>query len=440
MLIAVNRALHIRLLLCTCWLLAVAGTIDAQKLEITPAEVMADEVATIRVTGLQPHARVALQAQLVDGSGQSWASRAEFEADANGTIDLATQAPVKGSYKTVSAMGLIWSMTPASKNVALYQTPHGDGIQAIDFSLMDGDKQEASAELRPMFRPDNVRRVDLTGALHGAMFLPNTPGPHPGVLVLGGSEGGMPQGTAQWLASHGYAAVALAYFRYKELPAALEAIPLEYFGQAIQWMMHQPEISPDRLAVVGGSRGGELALQLGSMYPQLHAVVAYVPANVRFPSCCSHALTAAWTWRGRDLPFALPRQAGMLDVMAAAIPVENTHGPILVISGDDDGVWPSWQMTAAIQQRLRGAHFGYSFERLNYPHAGHRAGHPEIVPAWLGNVKQPVSGEAMNLGGTPQGNALSSLDAIPKVLEFLHAALGADAAAGAEASKTTGPQ
>ncbi len=31
-------------------------------------------------------------------------------------------------------------------------------------------------------------------------------------------------------------------------------------------MMRRPEIQPDRIAVMGHSRGGELALQLGSMY------------------------------------------------------------------------------------------------------------------------------------------------------------------------------
>lgn len=428
-------------------LLAGAAAIDAQKLEITPAQIMSDEVTVIRVTGLQPHAHVALQAQLVDGGGETWTSRAEFEANENGTVDLSTQAPLKGSYKIASGMGLIWSMTPSfnlspshtaqnsqpdihsltrsptSGGLHPYQPPHGDGIQTIDFQVIDHDKQVAAAQLQQIFRPNNIHRIDLIGALHGAMFLPDTPGPHPGVLVLGGSEGGMPQGTAQWLASHGYVAVALAYFHYEGLPQALEAIPLEYFGQAIQWMMQRPEIQPDRIAVAGGSRGGELALQLGSMYPQLRAVIAYVPANVRFPSCCSRAFTAAWTWRGAGLPYAIPNQEQALNNLRAAIPVENTHGPILVISGEDDGVWPSSQMTAQIQLRLHQAHFAYDFERLNYEHAGHRAGHPAIIPEWSNGVRQPLSGEPMNLGGTPQGNALSSLDAIPRVLDFLRAAL-----------------
>jgi dienelactone hydrolase len=89
------------------------------------------------------------------------------------------------------------------------------------------------------------------------------------VLVVGGSEGGLLPGKAAWLASRGYAALALAYFRYDDLPPLLEGIPLEYFGSALGWMMQRPEILADRIAVVGTSRGGELALQLGSMFPQI---------------------------------------------------------------------------------------------------------------------------------------------------------------------------
>jgi hypothetical protein len=57
--------------------------------------------------------------------------------------------------------------------------------------------------------------------------------------------------------------------------------------------------------------------------------------------------------------------------------------------------------------------------RLNYPHAGHRAGNSAIVPTWTGGTVHPLSGQAENFGGTPEGNAQSSLDAIPKVLDFL---------------------
>ena len=418
-----HRALALLLIACLC-----AAQPHAQTLDITPQRLMADEAATIHAAGLQPREHVILQADLVDGAGAPWAARADFVADEAGAIDTSKQAPVKGSYRIVSAMGLIWSMTPVAKNVHSYRPPHDFGMQTIHFHLEQNGKETASAQLEQAFLGEGVRQVKLTGELHGTLFLPATAGPHPGVLVVGGSEGGMPAGKAAWLASHGYAALALAYFRFSGLPNELANIPLEYFGQALAWMKQSPENNPDKLAVMGTSRGGELALQLGSMYPDIKAVVAYVPANVRYPSCCGRDFRAAWTWKGQGLAFVRPNSRNPVDpssreAMAAAIPVELTHGPILVVSAEDDGIWPSSSMTESVISRLKQAHFAYTTVRLNYPHAGHRAGNPVIVPTWSSGVTQPLSGEQENYGGNREGNALSSLDAIPKVLDFLQQSL-----------------
>jgi dienelactone hydrolase len=395
--------------------------LQAQTLEVTPAHVMADEPATIHITGLQPHEHAILRASLVDGAGGPWESQAEFVADAAGTVDTAKQAPAKGSYRVASAMGLVWSMTPTSKDVHSYRAPRND--QTILFALTKENKPLANAQLVQSFYPENIHRIELNDQLHGALFVPDTPGPHPGVLVLGGSEGGTPIGNAVWLASHGFAALALAYFHVPGLPRQLEEIPLEYFGQALLWMKQRPEIAPGGLAVLGGSRGGELALQLGSMYSDLHAVVAYVPANVRFPSCCNRDAQAAWTWKGRPLAYDLPASSTDNPADPAAIHVELTNGPILMISGGDDAIWQSRSMADAAMHRLQTAHFRYRFEHLTYPHAGHRAGAPWIIPTWSGGTRQPISGEAQNLGGTPEGNAASTLDADPKVIAFLQQGL-----------------
>jgi dienelactone hydrolase len=418
-----------KLALAACLWASGFGVASAQTLEAIPNQVMVDESAAIRATGLQPNQRVSIQAELVDGENHAWASQAEFLADAQGTVDTSSQAPVNGSYSGVSAMGLVWSMKPTEKHVPSYQPPRKLGPQIIQFRLVRDGQQVANARLEQLMVANGVQRIEVEGQLHGVLFLPNTNGPHPGVLVVGGSEGGRPQGKAAWLASRGYVALALAYFRYDDLPPRLEGIPLEYFGSALAWMAQRPEIAPDRIGVVGTSRGGELALQLGSMYPQIRAVVAYVPANVRYPACCGNTrVPYAWTWNGRPLSYVLPRfvrnpAAMMSSSLNASIEVERTHGPVLLISGIDDGVWPSEIMAEAVVARLKHYHFPYAVEHLKYPHAGHRAGRPEVVPTWHGRVRNPTSGREENPGGSPKGDAESSLDAIPKVLEFLRQSL-----------------
>ena len=76
----------------------------------------------------------------------------------------------------------------------------------------------------------------------------------------------------------------------------------------------------------------------------------------------------------------MPLGVGRSPVMAlgAAIAVELTKGPILRISGGDDGVWQSSAMTDTVVDRLKRAHFACSFDHLKYSHAGARrraAGH-----------------------------------------------------------------
>lgn len=49
---------------------------------------------------------------MTDDGGWHWTSHAVFQADATGTIDLASQAPLEGSYAGIDPMGIFWSMTP----------------------------------------------------------------------------------------------------------------------------------------------------------------------------------------------------------------------------------------------------------------------------------------------------------------------------------------
>ncbi len=404
--------------------------LHAQTIEATPQRVMIDQSASIHASGLQPNQRVTIHAELVDGAGERWTSQVDFVADGQGGIDTSNSPALAGSFKGISASGLIWSMLPSSqKKSSRYQPPPDFGIQNIEFHLMLKNVELGAARLEQAVIAEGVQRVIIRyGDLRGTLFVPPGKDRHPGVLVLGGSEGGLPSRRAAWLASHGFAALALAYFRFDDLPKELAGIPLEYFGRALTWMANRPEIAADRIAVMGVSRGAELALQLGSMFPRIRAVVAYSPANVRYPACCGFtSVPYAWTWNGNGLAFRplRPGAAQVEMVMKSEIEVERTRGPILLISGDADRVWDSTSMADSIVARLKRYHFNYNVKHLNYPHAGHGAGRPEIVPAWQGLTRNPTSGREVEVGGTPQGNAESSLDAIQKVIDFLQQSLAA---------------
>ena len=122
--------------------------------------------------------------------------------------------------------------------------------------------------------------------------------------------------------------------------------------------------------------------------------------------------------------------------MSAAIAVENIEGPVLMIGGRADGVRSSAEMVEAITARLHRAHFPYPVVALLYDHAGHRAEMPEIIPVWHKGVMHPVSGTAVDFGGSTEGNAASTIDAIPTVLDFLRTSLKQNAEPGASEIST----
>ena len=95
-------------------------------------------------------------------------------------------------------------------------------------------------------------------AFIGTICTPQTPGKHPAVIVLGGSEGGdQAAPIAQRFANHGYVGVSVAYFGAPGLPATLENIPIETFGKALDAVSKRSDVDAAHMAVMGYSKGGE---------------------------------------------------------------------------------------------------------------------------------------------------------------------------------------
>ena len=63
--------------------------------------------------------------------------------------------------------------------------------------------------------------------LVGALFEPAAPGPHPAVIHVAGGDGAIMETDAALLAAHGFATLALGYFRQPGLPSGLVNLPLE---------------------------------------------------------------------------------------------------------------------------------------------------------------------------------------------------------------------
>jgi dienelactone hydrolase len=376
-----------------------------------------DEPVDVVVRGLPPGERTTVTATATDSHDVRWSAHADFAPDRDGRIGL-DQPPVAGDYTGADPMGLFGAMAPAtdedypagSYDVGLTVTVHDTVVaRGTVHRLAPRDAGVTSRTLRP-----------ATDGVFGIAYTPaDTSRPRPAVLLFGGSEGGLNSALTQraaLLATHGYPTLALAYFGGPGLPATLSRVPLEYFATALAVLRARPGVDPRHVYVLGGSRGGEAALLLGTTYPELvDGVVATVPAatvNSAYP-IDGHS---AWTRRGREVPFTdqFGVSAEVVTNRAAVIPVERIRGPVLLTCGGLDRVWPSCPNVDDVTGRLAAAHFRYPVTVRKYDDAGHFATAFAPYPNFAASALAAT-------GGTVAGTQTSIADFHTVLLAFLAA-------------------
>ncbi|MGD0704512.1 MAG: acyl-CoA thioesterase/bile acid-CoA:amino acid N-acyltransferase family protein [Trebonia sp.] len=351
---------------------------------VRPGSSLADQPVQIGITGLSPGELVNVQLSSTDGHGVPWQASAAYRADQGGDVDLSTAAAISGSYHGISGMGLIWSMHALRPDPAGFYFWGGDTPLAFTLAVSAHGAQVASASFQRKLSAGAIAETteSLTSdGFVGEFWQPaNTAARRPAVLVLGGSEGGLPGALLPaLLASNGYPALGVAYFAEPGLPKTLSRIPLEYFAGALRWLARQPGVDPSRIAVLGVSRGSEAAQLLGVYYPSLvHAVIASVPSNVAicsYPGCTG----PAWTLHGQALPYTREvDNPSPADNPAAVIPDQRIQGPVFLDCGEADRTWTSCPYAQAILRLLDAHHDRWAHVLYAYPGAGHPVG--ALVP------------------------------------------------------------
>jgi len=436
--------------ICAALLLPAAAGAQQPRLTVSPDTALIDVPLQITASGLRPGQRVALSAVIREDSVDALLATATFIADSQGRVDASTMAPLAGTYAGVSPAGLLWSgqrvkvadlsPPPAPSTPFALSAPYD-----ITFTLRADGELLAQAQVTRRFVSPTVRVSEVRDSgLVGRLFLPGTArGTLPGVVVLSGSEGGYESSSFQagLLASHGFAALALAYFRAPGLPDELALIPLEYLKRGIDWLGARPDVDGRRLAVWGGSRGAELALLLGATFPvTVRVVVAYAPSIATGAGLTRDGrprAESAWTLGGRQFPimeirpppealaqFSRPDpvrlrllyEPGLSDSAAlahASIPVERIAAAVILISGEDDQMGPSDIAGDMIIRRLEAARHAAPRLHLKYPHAGHLISVPFLPTALR------LRAWRFAVGGTSEGYAHADADSWPRVLRFL---------------------
>lgn len=446
---------RILLLFCIAASLSFPGSTTASsglRIISTPGVALYGEPFSWKVAGLRAGEHVTVRALSRDARNVVWQSEAEFQANASGTVDLGKQAPVSGGYAQADNFGLLWSMKPAnpgSDKPTAYRD-NGTSGWTVDLTAIDSTGRTARTRFRCVYQKpgEGLVRVPLDrDGLSGFLYYPAGRGPFPGVIILGGSEGGLYEPRARALASNGFAALTLAYFGYPNLPDEFVEIPLEYFERATAWMKAQPKVKAERIGLIGGSTGGEVALMVASRSKDFRAVVAMTPAahvwegySQRFFSP-DYQPKSAFTAGGQPLPYVSfkvsaadkeKEKNGELDsflfffrdslaqadpaaVEKAAIPVEKIRAPILLVSGTDDQVWPSGEFCSTIMARLKKAGFRYEVKHVSIEKGGHNSCVPFLITANRGLL---IDGDPS--GGSPQADAAGGYRSWSEMLAFLH--------------------
>ncbi|NJM09748.1 MAG: prolyl oligopeptidase family serine peptidase [Bdellovibrionaceae bacterium] len=212
---------------------------------------------------------------------------------------------------------------------------------------------------------------------------------HLSVVLLHGSEGGSAgyrDEEAKELASHGYSVLVLCYFDCARKPeansATLKDVDTSMVLDAIQWLREQP-FSDGRVVVNGWSRGGELAMIVGSLnaggrLPE--ALIAHTPSDVfngsfnwlwtdakcwtcKGPSCSKNSPKSQFKWNGLCGPddpnrIDLTKSAFLINGTSvkegSRIAIEKFSGPVLITVGTKDKMWPVDQ-TRRIEKTLKQA-------------------------------------------------------------------------------------
>lgn len=411
--------------------------IPGPRIEITSRNVMIDQKADIRLRGFKPHARVTITTELTDDNGRLWRGVVPYTLNPQGCLEITSTESKGKSFTEIDPWEIFDSMRPVDepdKPVPLFAKTTINPLRIeIQARAANGDSARGSLKLHVYNETKTIREEIRDGPLQGAFFCPTGEGPFPVVICLGGSEGGFTEPLPALLASHGIATFSVAYFGKKPLTEELSLVPLEFFDHAVAYLEAYPTIDTKRTGIYGCGKGGELALILASRTERVRAVVAYSPSSVVWQSPKAGVPKSSWTADKVPLPF-MPMYFSVRNLLKlisrhpiafreiyekgmeknpdkmekARIPVEDIHGPVFLVSGTDDAVWPASQMADSIEASLKSA--GMPVTHLKYRGAGHLTTLPGL-PA-------PEIAGTHIFGGKSFKSSLALEDAWQKMVAF----------------------
>ncbi|MCH9769881.1 MAG: acyl-CoA thioesterase/BAAT N-terminal domain-containing protein [Gammaproteobacteria bacterium] len=416
-----------------------------------------------KVVELIAYSSVTLTAEITDQAGRSWRSLAEFKANADGIVDLAEQAPIKGTYHHADVSGLFWSMRPdaGDQHDTLF-TPNDKNALNVTVKVFQENKLAAEKIVSRYYRDTAVSSELINNEFfNGKIYYPEAEGPSPAIILCSGSGGGIDsqQLNATVLASAGYMVLVVAYYNYQDLADELYEVPLDPIVQAIEWLNQHDKVSHNKIVLMAPSKGAEAVL-LAAALAQSQAVagvIAISPSILMWQGFGKGRPEnkSSWSYQGQAtffvkinelrlglqilfkkllsnsplapyikslLPLRLiPAYLGLKSKIKkspkAVIPVTAIAAPLLLIAGEKDSVWPASNMAKTIQILRQDTGFKDD-EVYIYSRAGHAFRLP-YQPTAITWSWPPGAKFGMHFGGSPQANAEAANSAWQHILDFL---------------------
>ncbi|WP_240840022.1 acyl-CoA thioester hydrolase/BAAT C-terminal domain-containing protein [Acidaminobacter sp. JC074] len=347
----------------------------------------------------------------------------------NGVVDTHKSKPIGGMYSKADVSGLFWSMESATMDYDL-DLSHLDKLSEEDMGYYIIDIFQN--DLHEVYRFKVIRnlpevKVKALDDISAKFFYIPSDEPLPVMIHVAGEEGieGV-EVNARLLASKGIATLALPICGYGNLPGEFKELPLENILRSIDYMKKIPIVDENRIGIMGGTRGAELALKIASMRSDLKVLIAANPCDVINQSVVKQITTSksSWTYEGKPVSFSKVNKLELMKLYAGRILFQKTYAmkpcynhenamidtskiraKTLLLAGKHDERWDSVMMAGRIKQGLDCTVKTYE--------AGQILGGPGCLPT---TSFQQLS---FSLGGTPEGNGISQNASWHDIIDFI---------------------
>ncbi|XP_060885485.1 bile acid-CoA:amino acid N-acyltransferase-like [Labrus mixtus] len=409
-------------------------------LSVVPTRALVDETFKVVVENLPPASPVTLHALLYSEDKDYWEAYGHYVSDHRGTVSVAEDLSLGGTYTGKEAMGLLWSMRPepGSRTGLRLRKREVTSPMLVHISVYSGHITEGFRKQSPLasvlterwYMAPGVQRIEIKEkGVQGTFFIPPGPGPFPGLLDMWGGGGGLLEYRSALLASHGYASLALQYFSPGELQSA--DLQIQYFEVTFNIIKDHPQVIPDSIGIFGLSLGTVVAIYLVAVSTKItprccvcisghHLYPLGTALNLNLKLEKKRLETEHYDENNyqisRDVRLPIPTD------LSEKVDVRKIKCHMLLVNGDDDQNVPAVEAAEDITQMMRSGGNLQLLTTLTYPNTGHLIEPPYSPHFRATNFIIPTTKEkVISLwGGQPKPHSDAQEDSWRKILAYLH--------------------